>query len=391
MKPDVILCHYGEIGLKGKNRGFFEKKLQENIRESLKRFVPDSFSSITRLYGRIIIRLSENGQQEMSSITRCLKNICGLVHFSPAIQTIQSMDLITRQAVEMMKEIDYQSFRVTSRRTDKNFPVSSQKMNEEIGGAILEATGKTVNLGKPDKTCFVDLVDGKGFVYTDKIKGQGGLPVGVSGKVVSLLSGGIDSPVSSYYAMKRGASVTFVHFHSVPYTNEASIEKVKEMVEILQSYQQRIKLYLVELAPIQKVIMTETEARYRVILYRRFMVRIAEAIAHKVNASALITGDSLGQVASQTLENMAVIEDAIQMPILRPLIGFDKLEIINKAREINTYNISILPDQDCCSLFVPKHPATKARLKEVLIQEQKLEVANLIQSAIDRLIIESFN
>jgi len=209
--------------------------------------------------------------------------------------------------------------------------------------------------------------------------------------VVSLLSGGIDSPVSSYYAMKRGASVTFVHFHSVPYTNEASIEKVKEMVEILQSFQQRIKLYLVELAPIQKVIMTETEARYRVILYRRFMVRIAEAIARKVNASALITGDSLGQVASQTLENMAVIEDAIQMPLLRPLIGFDKLEIINKAREINTYNISILPDQDCCSLFTPKHPATKAKLKDVLVEEEKLNVKELVQTALDSAVIETFD
>ena len=391
MKPDVILCHYGEIGLKGKNRGYFEKKLQNNLRESLDQFVPNSFSTISRLYGRIIIRLNEQGQQEIPSISNCLKNVCGLVHFSPAIQTDQDMETITRLAVVTMSTGDYHSFRVTSRRTDKNFPMGSQKMNEEIGGAILEATGKTVNLGKPDKTCFIDIVDGKAFIYTEKIKGQGGLPVGVSGKVVSLLSGGIDSPVSSYYAMKRGASVTFVHFHSVPYTNEASIEKVKEMVEILQSYQQRIKLYLVELAPIQKVIMTETEARYRVILYRRFMVRIAEAIAHKVNASALITGDSLGQVASQTLENMAVIEDAIQMPILRPLIGFDKLEIINKAREINTYNISILPDQDCCSLFTPKHPATKAKLKDVLVEEEKLNVKELVQTALDSAVIETFD
>ncbi len=391
MKPDVILCHYGEIGLKGKNRGYFEKKLQNNLRESLDQFVPNSFSTISRLYGRIIIRLNEQGQQEIPSISNCLKNVCGLVHFSPAIQTDQDMETITRLAVVTMSTGDYHSFRVTSRRTDKNFPMGSQKMNEEIGGAILEATGKTVNLGKPDKTCFIDIVDGKAFIYTEKIKGQGGLPVGVSGKVVSLLSGGIDSPVSSYYAMKRGASVTFVHFHSVPYTNEASIEKVKEMVEILQSFQQRIKLYLVELAPIQKVIMTETEARYRVILYRRFMVRIAEAIARKVNASALITGDSLGQVASQTLENMAVIEDAIQMPLLRPLIGFDKLEIINKAREINTYNISILPDQDCCSLFTPKHPATKAKLKDVLVEEEKLNVKELVQTALDSAVIETFD
>ncbi|MFQ6678063.1 MAG: tRNA uracil 4-sulfurtransferase ThiI [Fidelibacterota bacterium] len=390
MKPDIILCHYGEIGLKGKNRGYFEKKLQENLRESLKRFVPDSFSSISRLYGRIIIRLNEKGQNEISSIETVLKNVCGLVYFAPAFQTKQKMEPIIRLAVETMGSGNYESFRVTSRRTDKNFPVSSQKMNEEIGGAILEATGKTVNLGKPDRTCFIDIVDGMAFIYTEKIRGQGGLPVGVSGKVVSLLSGGIDSPVASYYAMKRGAANIFVHFHSVPYTNQASIEKVREMIEILQSFQQRSKLYLVELAPIQKEIMTETEAKYRVILYRRFMVRIAEAIAHIVKASALITGDSLGQVASQTLENMGVIEEAITMPVLRPLIGFDKLEIIEKAREINTYDISILPDQDCCSLFTPKHPATKAKLKEVLIQEEKLDIPLLLESALEHVVIETF-
>ncbi len=391
MKPDVILCHYGEIGLKGKNRGYFEKKLQENLRKTIKRSLPDSFISVVRLYGRIIIRLNEQGQNEISKITTVLKNICGLVYFAPAVQTKQEIGAITQLAVEMMSSGDYKTFRVTSRRTDKNFPVGSQKMNEDVGASILQATGKVVNLGKPDKTCFIDVVDGKAFIYTEKIQGQGGLPVGVSGKVVSLLSGGIDSPVSSFYMMKRGAIATFVHFHSVPYTNEASIEKVREMIETLQSFQPRAALYLIELAPIQKVIMTDTEAKYRVILYRRFMVRIAEAIAHKIRASALVTGDSLGQVASQTLENMSVIEEAISIPLLRPLIGFDKLEIINKAKEINTYDISILPDQDCCSLFTPKHPATKAKLSNVLMEEKKLNVNELITAALNSAEIETFD
>ena len=391
MKPDVILCHYGEIGLKGKNRSYFEKKLQENLRKTIKRSLPDSYASVDRLYGRLIVRLNEQGQNEISTIIALLKNVCGLVYFAPAVQTAQDMGVITELAVEMMSSGDYKTFRVTSRRTDKDFHVGSQKMNEDVGAAIIETTGKGVNLGKPDKTCFIDVVDGKAFLYTEKIQGQGGLPVGVSGKVVSLLSGGIDSPVSSYYVMKRGAVAVFVHFHSVPYTNEASIEKVREMIEVLQSFQQRAILYLIKLAPIQKVIMTDTEPKYRVILYRRFMVRIAEAIAHKIKAKALITGDSLGQVASQTLENISVIEEAISIPILCPLIGFDKLEIIDKAKEINTYDISILPDQDCCSLFTPKHPATKARLKNVLVEEKKLNVRELVKTALDSAVIETFN
>lgn len=390
MKEDVILCHYGEIGLKGKNRGYFEKKLLHNLRSALKRFSPGTFSSIGRMFGRLIIRLNKYGQNEIGSITAVLKNVCGMVYFAPAVNVKQDMDKITEVSVAAMSNGNYESFRVTARRTDKDFPISAQKMNEDIGAAIIASTGKKVNLSYPDKTCFVDVVDGKAFVYTERIQGQGGLPVGASGKVLSLLSGGIDSPVAAYYAMKRGATTTFVHFHSVPYTNEASIEKVREMIEILQAFQPQIKLYLVELAPIQKEVMVLTAEKYRIILYRRFMVRIAEALAKKLRVKALVTGDSLGQVASQTLENMAVIESAINIPILRPLVGFDKLEIINKARDIETYDISIQPDQDCCALFVPKHPATKARLVDVIIEEKKLDVEMLIQQAIKNVKTEIF-
>jgi len=391
MKLDVILCHYGEIGLKGKNRGFFEKKLQENIRKALNRFAPDTFKSIGRMYGRLIIRLNDHGQNEIESITAVLKNVCGLVYFAPAIKTVQDMETITKLAEKIMTSGKYATFRVTARRTDKDFPISAQKINEDVGAAILAVTGKKVNLSNPEKTCFIDVVDKRAFLYTERIHGPGGLPVGVSGKVLSLLSGGIDSPVAAYYAMKRGAAVSFVHFHSVPYTNEASIEKVREMIEKLQVFQQKITLFLVELASIQKEVMVLTAEKYRIILYRRFMVRIAEALAKKQRTGALLTGDSLGQVASQTLENMSVIEEAISMPLLRPLIGFDKLEIINKARAIDTYDISILPDQDCCALFVPKHPATKARLKDIFIEEEKLNVDDLVQEAVANIKIEQFD
>ena len=390
MKLDVILCHYGEIGLKGKNRSYFEKMLQENLRKALNRFAPDTFKSIGRMYGRLIIRLNDHGQNEIESITAVLKNVCGLVYFAPAIITVQDMETITKLAEKIMTTGGYATFRVTARRPDKDFPISAQKINEDVGAAILAVTGKKVNLSNPEKICFIDVVDKRAFLYTERIHGQGGLPVGVSGKVLSLLSGGIDSPVAAYYAMKRGAAVSFVHFHSVPYTNEASIEKVREMIEKLQVFQQKITLFLVELASIQKEVMVLTAEKYRIILYRRFMVRIAEALAKKQRTGALLTGDSLGQVASQTLENMSVIEEAISMPLLRPLIGFDKLEIINKARAIDTYDISILPDQDCCALFVPKHPATKARLKDIFIEEEKLNVDELVQRAIKNVKSEIF-
>lgn len=390
MKPDVILCHYGEIGLKGKNRSYFEKKLQSNIRSTFQLFHPNGLESVDRLFGRLVIRLSESGQSDLSSIEQSLKKVCGIVYFAPAININPEIEEITTNAVAIMDDGKKTSFRVTARRTDKNFPKSSQKINEEVGAAILEKTGKTVNLGFPDKTCFIDVVDGEAFVYTEKISGQGGLPVGVSGKIMSLLSGGIDSPVASYYAMKRGATVSCVHFHSVPYTNEASIEKVREMIQKLTAFQQEIKLYLVELASIQKEVMVLTEEKYRIILYRRFMVRIAEALAKKHRCGGLITGDSLGQVASQTLENMGVIEEVIDLPLLRPLIGLDKLEIIDKAKEIETYDISIQPDQDCCALFVPKHPATKARLKEILVEEEKLEVEDLVNEAVKNVSFEEY-
>ena len=207
--------------------------------------------------------------------------------------------------------------------------------------------------------------------------------MGVSGKVIVMLSGGIDSPVAAYLAMKRGATVIFVHFHSVPYTTPASIEKVREMITTLNRFQFRSKLYLVELAPIQKQIMTDTAPRYRVLLYRRFMFRIAEQIAGKENAHALVTGESLGQVASQTLENMEAVGRVTDMSILRPLIGFDKQEIIDRAQDIGTYDISIQPDQDCCSLFVPKRPATKARSEQLIKQENSLNVEELVEAGVE--------
>jgi len=239
-----------------------------------------------------------------------------------------------------------------------------------------------VDLKNPDITCFIELVEKYAFLYLEKIKGWGGLPVGVSGKAISLLSGGIDSPVASFLAMKRGLNLIFLHFHALPYTNKASIDKVKKIVETLNKFQPKLKLYLVPFAEIQKEILLKTPSPLRVIFYRRMMFRIAEKIAEKEKIKAIITGENLGQVASQTLENLKVIEKATNLLVLRPLIGEDKLEIIEKAKEIGTYDISILPYQDCCSRFLPEHPQTKANLEVVEKAERKLRVENLIKKAL---------
>lgn len=383
MRATHILCHYSEIGLKGKNRRFFEDQLRENIKKSLQRAAADSFSSVRRVRGRILVKLTPEAAVSPRLIETALQNTFGLAYFAFARQSKQDMDILRRDALEILSELEFDSFRITARRGGQEVPFSSGRVNEVVGAHIVEQLSKKVNLGNPDATCYIDMFQAMAFVYSERMAARGGLPVGSSGRVVAMLSGGIDSPVAAYYAMKRGARVTFVHFHSMPYTTRASIDKVHELIQILNGFQYRAKLLLIELAPVQKEIMTETPARYRVIFYRRFMFRLTEAVARKERAHAVVTGESLGQVASQTLENMDVIESVTAIPILRPLIGMDKQEIIDVGRDIGTYETSILPDQDCCSLFLPERPATKARLADVVKAEEALDVGGLVNKALD--------
>ena len=382
MKFDHILCHYSEIGLKGKNRRFFEDRLRKNILEAVKIRCVDSSVSVKRYYGRLVIEFKQKGT-DLDCIKETLKDVTGLAYFAPAFESKQDLNILKKDAHALFSDANFESFRITARRGSSNIPLKVRTVNDEVGTHIVDTMNKKVNLTQPDANCYVDMFEDKAFVYLQRISGQGGLPVGVSGKVIAMLSGGIDSPVAAYLAMKRGATVVFVHFHSVPYTTPASIEKVREMITTLNHFQFRSKLYLVELAPIQKQIMTETTPRYRVLLYRRFMFRIAEQIAEKENAHALLTGESLGQVASQTLENMEAVGRVTDMSILRPLIGFDKQEIIDRAQDIGTYDISIQPDQDCCSLFVPKRPATKARSEQLIKQENLLNVEELVEASVE--------
>ena len=383
MKFDTILCHYAEVGLKLGNRRFFENWLMKNIKAALNRTIPDKKYTVRRLYGRIIIELDDNLTTSRKEITKALSSTFGIAYFAFARYVAQEIKGIREMTLAALQDKEFETFKIKTRRPDQQFILTAQQVNEDVGAFILSKMDKTVQLKDPNVTCYIDIVQGAVYVYTEKTPGPGGLPTGANGKAVGLLSGGIDSPVASLLTMKRGAAVTFVHFHSVPMTTEESIEKVKQIITVLSRYQTRIHLYLVALTPIQKEILLKTKEKYRIILYRRFMFRIAEIIAHKEKARAIVTGESLGQVASQTLDNIAAIEAVSSIPILRPLIGLDKLEIINLAKRYGTYDISILPDQDCCSLFLPRSPATKAKTQFVEAEEENLAVDKLIQDAID--------
>jgi thiamine biosynthesis protein ThiI len=284
------------------------------------------------------------------------------------------VDNLQTDAWSLIRGQSFKSFRIDTRRGDKSFPLTSVEINQHVGAYVKERSGARVDLENAELTCWIEIVERTALLYTERLPGPGGLPVGTSGKVAVLLSGGIDSPVAAWKMIKRGCTPVFVHFHSFPYTNKESQEKARQIVQVLSNYSLKAKLYLVPFAEIQRHIMVDTPVTTRVILYRRYMMRLAEQIAQREKARVLVTGDSVGQVASQTIENIDVISRAVSMPILRPLVGDDKLEIVEVARRIGTYEISILPDQDCCSLFVPKHPETKADLTDVEKSESRLNV-----------------
>ena len=331
MIPDYVLFHYDEIGLKGGNRPYFERKLKQNIKAVLP---PGTFTSIKTIQGRLVGKLTEDAQFEFYHFTSVIKKVFGLAYFAPAVRCTQNEEMISDTAVSLLSELSFSTFRITARRSGPDVPLSTQKLNEYVGACVVEKVKKKVKLKEPDATCYIDLFHKSAFLYTEKISGPGGLPVGVSGKVMCMISGGIDSPLAAYYTMKRGGKITLVHFHSVPYTNSASIEKVKEIISVLQQYQPRIVMYSVPLAEIQKQVRTDTDEKYRVLLYRRFMIRIADTLSKLEKAKAIATGEVLGQVASQTLENMRVVETVSSLPILRPLVGFDKREIVDQTKRL---------------------------------------------------------
>lgn len=374
----IFLVHYGEIALKRKNRSFFEKKLVQNIKLSLRGM---GYAEVRRVYGRILVILQT--EAAVAAIQERLGKVMGIAHFEFALATEQNIAAIQEAALELIKDRQFKTLKVETKRANKRFPLTSPEISAMVGAHLLSATGASADMHTPDLRCNIEVVDKAAYIYVEKIRGVGGLPVGASGKVLVMLSGGIDSPVAAWRMMKRGVKALFVHFYSYPYTDKASLEKVEELAEILAAWNYRTQIYLVPFAEVQREIVTQTPAPFRVILYRRMMVRIAQQIATIAKADCLVTGESLGQVASQTLGNLRVIEAAAEIPILRPLIGDDKAEIMDLAEQIGTFEISTLPHDDCCSLFVPNHPATNASLEAVQEAEAVLDINGLVKLAVE--------
>jgi thiamine biosynthesis protein ThiI len=381
-----VIVHYQEIALKGRNRPWFVARLVRNLREAVKDL---DVTAVRVLMGRIEVVLGPSA--DWPAIKARLENVFGVANFARAGRASLDVDAIAGEILKDLDSTDPRSFRVSARRADKRFPLTSPQIEREVGGRIKEARGWHVDLSDPDLTIHVEALTGEAFYYFGKERGAGGLPVGASGRVVCLLSGGIDSPVAAWRMMRRGCRVLFVHFHSYPILSRASQEKARELARLLTHFQYRSRLLLVPFGELQQRVVLSVAPPLRVVIYRRLMMRIAERIAYQHRAQALVTGEVVGQVASQTLENLNSINEVVALPVLRPLIGMDKDEITAEAQRLGTYPISIIPDQDCCTLFTPRHPATKARKRDVLAAEAALEIEQMISQATEGAAVEHFD
>ena len=379
----TAIVHYHELALKGRNRDSFEQCLIDNIRTSLSDL---SIRRIDHLQSRIRITLPS--ETDPDTVRGRLARVCGIANFSlghtlPLQLSAPNLDVLVSTLLDELPSKSFETFRVTARRADKRLVLTSMDVEKMVGAAICHSTGKKVSLKTPDLTIYIELLSKDAFCSVEKTEGPGGMPVGVSGKVACLISGGIDSPVAAYRLIKRGCQASFIHFSGRPLVSRASEEKVRDLVQTLTQLQYHSRLYVVPFGEIQREIVLNAPAPFRIVLYRRMMIRITEELARREQCWALVTGDSLGQVASQTPQNICAIEDAAELPILRPLIGMDKREIIDEARRLGTYETSIEPDQDCCKLFVPPHPSTKTRLDDVLRIERLLDISSLVKRGLD--------
>lgn len=380
-----VIIHYHEIALKGRNRPQFINQLVRNIKNvTFDLDVPD----VRVLPGRVELILGTGTSWD--AVRLRIERVFGIANFSHATRADPDIESLARTIDAALGERQVSSFRVSARRSDKRFPLTSQQIEQEIGGRINDTRGWRVNLSQPELTIHIEMLSGEAFFFFDKIPGPGGLPVGVSGQVACLVSGGIDAPVAAYRIMKRGCSAQLIHFHGYPILSHTSIEKARQLAEALLPYQPHLWLHLVPFGEIQQQIMSLVPSRFRVLIYRRLMMLIADRVAHKLGALALITGDAVGQVASQTLKNLAVLEAAASLPVLRPLIAMDKDEIIAEAIRIGTYPISIIPDQELLPGFTPRDPATAAGLWEVEEAEKRLPWTEMVTAAVAGASVEEF-
>lgn len=373
-----LIGRYHEIALKGRNQWRFVDQVKHNLRAA---FADVGLGAMRGEGPRLIVELPDEVDDAIAAERAAL--IFGLQNFSISRALPREIEALEREAIAIAQARPAAaSFRISATRSDKRFALNSMEIDRAVGAAVHGATRLKVNLENPALIISIEILPDAAYISAGKIPGAGGLPVGVTGRGMTLLSGGIDSPVAAYRMMRRGLRLDFVHFHSHPLVSAASREKAIELAEHLTRYQAHSRLMLVGFADIQREIVACAPRPLRVVLYRRFMVRIAGALARRAGATVLVTGESLGQVASQTLENMAVIEAAAPMPILRPLVGMDKNEIVDQARRLGTFETSIQPDQDCCSLFVPPHPETHANPDEVSAAERAFDVEAMVSGAV---------
>ena len=381
----LVAVRYHEIALKGRNRPFFVAQLAKSLRRATADL---GRTHVHTLAGRLTVEAPDDVPWPL--LRERVGSVLGVANFSPVQAVPRDLDALRAAALAAVQGRSFASFRVRARRSDKTFPLTSLDVEREVGGAIKLATGARVDLDHGELTLRVEILRDRMLLSFETLPGPGGFAVGSSGRVAVLLSGGIDSPVAAWRLMKRGCTAVFVHFHAFPLLDRTTIDKARALVGVLTRYQFSSRLLLVPFGPVQQTIVASAPAPLRVVLYRRFMIRIAEALAARYRAKALVTGESLGQVASQTLDNMAVIDEAARGPVLRPLVGMDKEEITRQAEHIGTFEVSTLPDQDCCQLFVPRSPATAATLAEVLRAEEALPTAALVEAALRDTVMERF-
>ncbi len=379
----ILLVRYGEIHLKGLNRPHFESLQRQAIKRAIKEF-PDA--KIEKGYGRFYV--TGVTDEQMPRVIAAVKKVFGLHSLSPAVEMEKDMEAVNEAMIRMVKDYMAQkgmakaTFKVQAKRADKRFPLSSMQLAAALGGTILEAVeGLSVDVHHPDFTVYIEVRE-QCYGYVDVIPCAGGMPQRSNGRAMLLLSGGIDSPVAGYMIAKRGVEIHAVHYHSFPYTSEAAKQKVIDLAKLVSQYSGRIRLHVVSFTDIQMQIYEKCPHEMLVIIMRRFMMRIAQRLAEQCGAQAIVTGESIGQVASQTMESIYVTNSVTSMPVFRPLIGMDKLEIIDIATKIGTYETSILPYEDCCTVFVPKHPTTRPKLERIEQEESVLDIDALVDAAV---------
>ncbi len=379
---EVLLLKYGELILKGANKNVFESAMLRDIKHKLK---PHGKFTVIKAQSTVFVE-PEDDYCDIDGALEACQRVFGIASICRAAVCDKNMDVILETVSEYIPKylVGYKTFKADAKRSDKAFPLKSPQIAAEVGGAVLQSVrGIRVNVNNPDVTVMVEIRERYAYVHAGKFPGAGGMPAYSSGRGLLLLSGGIDSPVAGFMMAKRGVEIEALHFESFPYTSERAREKVLELARILTDYTGKMKVHIISLTKIQEELKNNCDEDYFTLLLRRYMMHLAERVANKLGCKAVITGESLAQVASQTMNALAVTDNAINMPVFRPAIGMDKEEIVRIARKIGTFETSILPFEDCCTVFTPRHPRTKPELEKVLVEENKLDFKALADDAFD--------